>query len=89
MSHKLSNLSEILIIDGNQRSRGYYTDCLRLSSVAQTIQGDQLNIAVLFWYLGKSDSSSVRYYTVSYTGQITFLQGTKKTRPCLTGHPVV
>ena len=30
------------------------------------IQGDHLNIAVLFWYLAKRDSSSVGYCTVAY-----------------------
>ena len=35
------------------------------------VQGDQFNMAFLFWYLVKSDAS-VRYSTVAYTGQVTF-----------------
>ena len=35
-------------------------------------------MAVFFWYLGKSDLSSVCH----------FLQGTRKRRPCITSHPV-
>ena len=51
------------------------------------LQGGQLNMAVCFWYLGKSELSSVRVYSsVHWTNQ--FLQGTRKTRPCRTGHPV-
>ena len=46
------------------------------------IQGDQLNMTCL------SDLSSVPYCTrVHWTSH--FLRGTRKTRPCLTGHPVV
>ena len=45
-----------------------------------------MNMAV-FLYLVKSDFSSVRYYThVHWKSH--FLQGTRKTRTCLTGHPV-
>ena len=51
------------------------------------IQPDQINMAVLFWYLVKR-YASVRFCTVAYTGQVTLLQGTGNTRPCLTGHPV-
>ena len=40
-------------------------------------------MAVFFWYLGKSDLSSVHVYSsVDCTSH--FLQGTRKTRPCLT-----
>ena len=35
------------------------------------IQPDQINMAVLFWYLVESDAS-VRYLTVVDTGQVTF-----------------
>ena len=35
------------------------------------LQSDQINMAVLFWYLVKSDAS-VRYCTVAVTGQVTF-----------------
>ena len=31
------------------------------------IQGGQLYMAVLFWFLEKRDLSSVRYWTVAYT----------------------
>ena len=38
-------------------------------------------------YLVKSDLSSVHvYYSIHWTSY--FLEGTKKTRPCITGHPV-
>ena len=43
------------------------------------IQKIQINMAVLIWYLVKSDSF-VRYCTVAHTGQVT--------RPCITDHPV-
>ena len=35
------------------------------------IQGEQLNISMLFWYLVKSDVI-VRYCTVAYTGRVIF-----------------
>ena len=44
-------------------------------------------MAVLFWYPVKSDAS-VRSCKVDYTGQVHVLQGTRTTRPCITGHPV-
>ena len=47
------------------------------------IQGDQINMAVLFWYPVKV---ALVYATVHWTSQV--LQGTKTTRPCITGHPV-
>ena len=34
------------------------------------IQGDQLYMAVCFWYLVKSDMSSVQYWTVAYSWQV-------------------
>ena len=41
------------------------------------IQGDQLNMIALFWYLEKSDLSSIHVYSsMPWTGHI--LQGTKK-----------
>ena len=53
----------------------------------ERIQGDKLNMVVLFSYLGKSDLYIVHLYsTVHWTSH--FLQGIRKTRPCLTGHPV-
>ena len=52
---------------------------LALHTVHSLIQGDQLNIAVLFWYLVKSDLSSVRYCTrIHWTSH--FLQRTRNTR---------
>ena len=48
---------------------------------------DQLNMAVYFWYLVKSDLSSVHVYSSAYWTSH-FLQGTRKTCPCLTGHLV-
>ena len=53
----------------------------------RAIQPDQKNMVVYIWYLVKSDLSSVSYCTrVRWTGH--FLQGTRKKRPCLTGHSV-
>ena len=49
--------------------------------------GDQMNMAVLFWYLVKSDWSSVRYCTGEHWTSH-FLQGPRNTRQCITGHPV-
>ena len=40
-----------------------------------TVQGDQLYVAVFFWYLGKSDLSSAHVFYSMYTldvGQVTF-----------------
>ena len=34
------------------------------------VQGDQLYMAVLFWYLVKRDLSSVRHCTVAYTSAL-------------------
>ena len=45
-------------------------------------------MAVLFWYLVKRDFYSVRYCKV-YVQKRHFLLGTRTTRPCLTGDPVV
>ena len=51
------------------------------------IQHDQINMAGFFWYLIKNDLSGVGYCTgVHWTSN--FLQGTRKTLPCITGHPV-
>ena len=51
------------------------------------VQGYQLNMAVYFWYLVKSDLSSVYVYSsVHWASHL--LQGTRKIRPCLNGHPV-
>ena len=51
------------------------------------VQPDQINMAVVFWYLVKSDLSSVRYSTrIHWTSHV--LQRTRNTRPCITGHPV-
>ena len=53
------------------------------------LQGDHLNMAVFFWYLIKSDFCAVYALLHVYTGQVShFLKGTRKTRPCLTGHPL-
>ena len=38
--------------------------------------------------LSRYQLSSERYYTIAYTGQVTFYKVPEKTRPCLTGHPV-
>ena len=52
------------------------------------IQGDQLNLAVFFWYLVKNDLSSLHVCS-KYTGQVPFYKVPEKTRPCLTGNPVI
>ena len=47
----------------------------------------EINMAVFFWYLVKSDFSCVGYCTrVQWTSH--FLQDTRYTRPCINGHPV-
>ena len=44
-------------------------------------------MAVLFWYIVKSDLLSVHNFTsVHRTSH--FLEGTRYTRPCITGNPV-
>ena len=48
------------------------------------IQGDQINMAVFSCTKEKFTCPGYTC-TVAYTGQVT--HGTKKTRPCLTGHP--
>ena len=51
------------------------------------LPGDQLNMAVCFWYFVKSDMTGVRYCTrVHWTSH--YIQGTRNTRPCITRHPV-
>ena len=58
-----------------------------LQGTLHTLQGPQLNMAVFFWYLVKINLISVRFckrvHWISH-----FLQGTRITRSCLTGHPV-
>ena len=49
------------------------------------VQPDQINMAVLFWYHVKTDLASV-FTPVHWTSR--FLQDARKTRGCLTGHPV-
>ena len=39
-----------------------------------------------FWYLVKGELASVRYYIPVYWTSH-FLQGSRNTRPCKTGHP--
>ena len=45
--------------------------------VPSTVQGDQLNMAALFWDLVKHDSSSVDYCTAAYTS-VTFYKVPEK-----------
>ena len=47
------------------------------NTLQSTLQSDQLNIAVLFWYLVKRDLSSVRYCTEAYT-IITFYKASEQ-----------
>ena len=52
------------------------------------VQGDQLNIAVSFWYLVKSDLSSERYCTrVHWTSH--FFQGTRKNTAVFNWSPCI
>ena len=54
----------------------------QLQGTFSILQGHQLNMVVFSWYLVKHDLPSVCYCTsVHWTGH--FLQGTRKTRPCL------
>ena len=61
-------------------------DCLTALNITDwnvhKVQGDQLNMAVFFLYLVKSDFSSTRFSYV-YTGQVPFYKVPEKTRPCL------
>ena len=59
-------------------------------------QPDQVNMAVLFWYLVKSDASvrirtvyPIVYSTLYIRWTRHVIQGTRTTRQCITGHPVV
>ena len=47
------------------------------------IKGDQLNMALFFWYLFQCT-----LLCTCTLDKIPFLQGTKNTRLCITGHPV-
>ena len=49
------------------------------------LQGDQLHMAVYFWYHVEIDLSNEYYCTKANT--IAYI-GAIKTRPCLSGHPV-
>ena len=51
----------------------------------QGIQGDQLNMAV---FSGTVEKLTCTVYMVAVTYAEHFLLGTRKTRPCLSGHPV-
>ena len=48
---------------------------------------DQLNMGVFFWYLGKSNLSSV-HVNSSVNWNRHFIKGTRKNTAMLTGHPV-
>ena len=54
---------------------------------AKLIQGDQLNMALFFWYHVKVTYPVYATTRVHWTSL--FLQGTRKIWPCLTGHPVL
>ena len=57
--------------------------------MSRLVQGDQLNMAVCFSHLvsGTSDLPNVHVYSsVHWTSH--FLQGTRKTWPCISGRPV-
>ena len=46
-----------------------------------SIQPDQMVMAVLFWYLVKCDSIVNSYCTVAYTGEVTFYKVPEKHGP--------
>ena len=50
------------------------------------VQGDRLYMAACFWYLVKSNLSSVRVYSREHISN--YLQSARKTRPCLSGQVV-
>ena len=59
-----------------------------LWTIFMYVQSDQLNMAVLFWYLVNSDMSRVRYCTrVHWTSH--FLHGSRKTRPMFNWSPSI
>ena len=60
---------------------------VRSFNLMSLVQPDQINMAVFFWQLVKSDLSSLYVYS-SVHWTIHFLQGSRNTRPCITGHPV-
>ena len=62
-----------------------------------SLQGDQIDMAVFFWYLVKSDFCRIRYCTHEHwishylprileNIYILHLQGIRNTRSCFTGH---
>ena len=58
-------------------------------STLYNVQPDHINVAVLFWHSKKSGVSYVRYCKCTRIhGPSHFLQSTRNTRPCITGHPV-
>ena len=74
-----------LLFYANEKISGFIT---QYAIKCLFIQGDQLNMILCFWYLLKSDLYSVHVYSIVHCTSH-FLQGTRKTRPCLNGHPVV
>ena len=69
----------ITIVDTTMYIFSYYTISM--------VQGDQLFMVVFLWHLVKGDLSRVRFCKrVHWSSH--FLQGTRNTRLCLTGHPV-
>ena len=58
-----------------------------LFNYSSDLQNNQLDMAVFFWYLVKSDWSSVRYCTSLHWTSHSF-KDTRKIRPRLTGHSV-
>ena len=63
-------------------SRLWYQSSANTKSRNLNLQGDQLNMAVFFWYKVTCPVyATVHVYTES-------IFTTRKTHPCLTGHPV-
>ena len=58
-------------------------DVYSMTNTHTELQGNQLYMAMCFWYLVKSYLS-----TVQYTGKVIILQGAGKTQPCLSARVV-
>ena len=65
-----------------QRKTLFYVEQLLIKYNATKVKGDELNMPVSFWYLGKSELSSLHVYTVHctvvYSGRVTFSKVSEK-----------
>ena len=81
----VENLNTKLIM--LEKSKSQLQEIYSKQFLYNLFQLKKINKAVFFWYLLKSDLSSAGFSTrVHWTSQ--FLQGTRNTQPCLTGHPL-